>query len=203
MIKFLIIFAAAVSAALFWGGCRATENTGFSRAVALPALRVEPPDPATGKLYRSDSFLRRFRTARPVSSDDTAVEPVLSEPELAAGGEMEFKPLEPAAGDLTDRADGGNTLLLAVELDTADELKELTLFAGSTGNLKVWLNGTLLHSYGRGPRKLVFCEDEIPGVTLAAGKNLVVVRSEAPSGGLPWQFRLSLADASGRPLRLL
>lgn len=85
----------------------------------------------------------------------------------------------------------------AVESPVA--LDNLRLCVGSSGHVKVWLNGRLVHTYA-GAERLADWDQDVVGnkINLREGVNHILLKTTpAPTG---WEFFLRLTDRNGLPL---
>ena len=80
-------------------------------------------------------------------------------------------------------------------------LANLTLYTGSSGYIKIWINHELIHTYDRGKRKGKWDQDVIKNIKLRKGYNLIVVKSIAMEKD--WNFYLRLADAKNMPMKFI
>lgn len=78
---------------------------------------------------------------------------------------------------------------------------DLTLYTGSNGYIKVWVNHQLVHAYDHSKRKGKWDQDVIKGIKLRKGYNLIVVKCVAVEKD--WSFYLRLADADNQPLKFI
>lgn len=82
--------------------------------------------------------------------------------------------------------------------DSPDEIRNVTLRFGSDDAAKVWLNGAPIHSVSR-VRGVNLDEDEIPGLTLKRGRNVLVIKVAQGVGG--WGLAARFEKADGTSLR--
>ena len=75
------------------------------------------------------------------------------------------------------------------------ETKNATLLFGSDDAAKVWLNGEVVHTVTR-VRGVSLDEDEIRGLTLKPGRNVLVVKVAQGVGGWGLSARFELPDGS-------
>jgi hypothetical protein len=80
-------------------------------------------------------------------------------------------------------------------------LSSLTLYTGSSGYIKVWINHQLVHAYDHTKRKGEWDQDVIKNIKLRKGYNLIVVKCVAIEKD--WNFYLRLADAKNLPLKFI
>ena len=81
------------------------------------------------------------------------------------------------------------------------EMNNLILYSGSDDYIKIWINGTLVHTYNHKGRPGKWDQDVIQGIKLRQGLNLVVVKSINLVGS--WLFFFRLADQDGSPLEFV
>ncbi len=86
-------------------------------------------------------------------------------------------------------------------LRSAEALSNLTLYTGSSGYIKVWINYQLVHAYDHTKRQGKWDQDAVRNIKLKKGYNLIVVKCVALESS--WNFYLRLADASNSPLKFL
>ncbi|MFA6715825.1 MAG: hypothetical protein WC082_13420 [Victivallales bacterium] len=86
-------------------------------------------------------------------------------------------------------------------LECNEDISKLTLYAGGSGYLKIWINHQLVHAYDHLRREGKWDQDVIKDITLKKGYNLIVVKSVAVENS--WNFFLRLADADNRPLKFI
>lgn len=86
-------------------------------------------------------------------------------------------------------------------LDCKEELSNLTLYTGSSGYIKIWINHQLIHVYDQSKRKGKWDQDAIKNIKLQKGYNLVVVKSVALEKD--WNFYLRFADAKNLPIKFI
>ena len=79
-----------------------------------------------------------------------------------------------------------------------EDIEDVVLLAGSDDYVKVWINGTLVHSYMEARRSATADEDRVEGITLRKGVNRVVVK--CVDVVLGWQFYLRFTDSDGKPI---
>lgn len=79
------------------------------------------------------------------------------------------------------------------------DMSNLTLYTGSSGYIKVWLNHQLVHAFDHNKRKGKWDQDVIKNVKLHKGYNLVVIKSVAVDND--WNFYLRLADNENLPMK--
>ena len=79
-------------------------------------------------------------------------------------------------------------------------LNNLVLLAGSSDNIKIWLNHKLVHTYDLGPRKTELDQDSVRGIKLNAGYNLIVVKT-INTGSDDWDFILRFATSDNSLLK--
>ena len=80
-------------------------------------------------------------------------------------------------------------------------LANLTLYAGSSGYIKVWINHQLVHAYDHVKRKGKWDQDVIKNIKMRKGYNLIVVKCVALEKD--WSFYLRFADAENIPLKFI
>ncbi len=80
-------------------------------------------------------------------------------------------------------------------------VKNLTLYTGSSGFIKIWINGKLEQTYNRNDRDGKFDQDAVKGIALKKGVNLIVVKTLCFKS--PWRFFLRFADDKGMPLSII
>ena len=86
-------------------------------------------------------------------------------------------------------------------LSCKEALSNLTLYTGSSGYIKVWINHQLVHAYDHLKRKGKWDQDVIKNIKLRKGYNLIVVKCVAVEKD--WNFYLRLADAKNLPLTFI
>ena len=86
-------------------------------------------------------------------------------------------------------------------LDCKEEFSKLTLYAGSSGYIKIWINHQLVHAYDHIKRKGKWDQDVIKNIKLQKGYNLVVVKCVALEKD--WNFYLRFADAKNLPIKFI
>ncbi|MDD5727902.1 MAG: hypothetical protein PHV59_04975, partial [Victivallales bacterium] len=86
-------------------------------------------------------------------------------------------------------------------LQCSETLSQLTLYTGSSGYIKVWLNHQLVHTYDHNEREGKWDQDIIKNIKLRKGYNLLVVKCVATAED--WCFYLRLADADNMPLKFI
>jgi hypothetical protein len=86
-------------------------------------------------------------------------------------------------------------------LDSKEELSNLTLYTGSSGYIKIWVNHQLVHAYDHIKRKGKWDQDVIKNIKLQKGYNLIVVKSVALEKD--WNFYLRFADAKNLPIKFI
>ncbi|MDD5697045.1 MAG: hypothetical protein PHH77_00360 [Victivallaceae bacterium] len=159
-------------------------------------------------------------TYLPERLDDNRIKSVLHD-ELVAG-EKKLTGSEPAAAplkwELARFESSGNPgeinlreffrdqrrylIAYAVTYLHSDEaLEHLTLYTGSSGYIKVWINHQLVHAYDQLKRQGKWDQDVIRNVRLKKGYNLIVVKSVALEN--KWNFYLRLADPANLPLQFI
>ncbi len=77
----------------------------------------------------------------------------------------------------------------------------LTLYTGSSGYIKVWINHKLVHAYDHVRRKGKWDQDIIKNIKLRKGYNLIVIKCVALEK--KWSFYLRLADVKNLPLKFV
>ena len=82
-----------------------------------------------------------------------------------------------------------------------EAIKNLTLYTGSSGFIKIWINGKLEQTFNRNDRDGQFDQDAVKGVALKKGVNLIVVKTLCFKS--PWRFFLRFADDKGMPLSII
>lgn len=87
---------------------------------------------------------------------------------------------------------------LTANVFSPEAAKGLRMFLGSDDYIRVWINGEEVHSYNERTRNATQDDDEVDGVSLRKGWNLVAVKLVNIKGG--WEFFLRFADKDGRPL---
>ena len=97
--------------------------------------------------------------------------------------------------------DDNLTAYAVTYLDCKKELSNLTLYTGSSGYIKVWINHQLVHAYDYLKRKGKWDQDVIKNVKLRKGYNLIVVKCVALEKD--WNFYLRFADAKNSPLKFV
>ena len=118
----------------------------------------------------------------------------------AGGSEVKWKRVQ-ATGDQLDfqRAFGGetnNAVAYAVAyFDSPTEVRNATLHFGSDDAARVWLNGRQVWTVNR-VRGVNLDEDEVPGLTLKAGRNVLVVKVAQGVGGWGVAARFEKADGT-------
>jgi len=86
-------------------------------------------------------------------------------------------------------------------LECAKELPNLTLYTGSSGYIKVWINHQLVHTYDYVKREGKWDQDVIKNIKLRKAYNLIVVKCVALEKD--WNFYLRFADAKNIPLKFV
>ncbi len=86
-------------------------------------------------------------------------------------------------------------------LNCQKELSNLTLYAGSSGYIKIWINHQLVHAYDHSKRKGKWDQDVIKNIKLQKAYNLVVVKCVAIEKD--WNFYLRFADAKNLPIKFI
>jgi len=86
-------------------------------------------------------------------------------------------------------------------LDCKNELSNLTLYTGSSGYIKVWINHQLVHAYDHIKRQGKWDQDVIHNIKLRKGYNLIVIKCVALEKN--WNFYLRLADANNLSLKFI
>ena len=86
-------------------------------------------------------------------------------------------------------------------LSCKEELSNLTLYTGSSGYIKVWINHQLVHAYDHVKRKGKWDQDVIKNIKLRKGYNLIVVKCVAIEND--WNFYLRLADSKNLPMKFI
>lgn len=86
-------------------------------------------------------------------------------------------------------------------LDCKEELSNLTLYTGSSGYIKIWINHQLIHTYDHSKRKGKWDQDVIKNIKLQKGYNLIVVKCVALEND--WNFYLRFADAKNLPIKFI
>ena len=81
------------------------------------------------------------------------------------------------------------------------ELSKLSLYMGSSGYIKVWINHQLVHVYDQDKRRGKWDQDIIKNIKLRKGYNLIVVKCLALE--TDWSFYLRLADDKNLPLKFI
>ncbi len=82
--------------------------------------------------------------------------------------------------------------------DAPTDLTDVVLRFGSDDAARVWLNGALVHTVNR-VRGLILDDDEVPGLTLKRGRNVLVVKVAQGIGG--WGLAARFEKADGTVLR--
>ena len=98
-------------------------------------------------------------------------------------------------------AKGPATAYAATSLFCPVGMKNLTLKTGSSGYIKIWINGKLVQTFNRSERAGKFDQDSSSGINLHRGMNYIVVKTLCFKA--PWQFYLRFADAKGMPISVL
>lgn len=113
--------------------------------------------------------------------------------------------VNPLGGVDLERATGASgdySAIYAVAcIYTDHEMNNLMLYSGSDDYIKIWINGTLVHTYNHKGRPGKWDQDVIQGIKLRQGLNLVVVKSINLVGS--WLFFFRLADQDGSPLEFV
>ena len=86
-------------------------------------------------------------------------------------------------------------------LSCKESLSGLTLYTGSSGYIKIWINHQLVHAYDHIKRRGKWDQDVIKNIKLRKGYNLIVVKCVAVEKD--WNFYLRLADAQNLPLKFI
>ena len=86
-------------------------------------------------------------------------------------------------------------------LNSKEEFANLTLYTGSNGYIKIWINHQLVHAYDHSKRIGKWDQDVIKNIKLQKGYNLIVVKCVALEKD--WNFYLRLADANNLPLKFI
>jgi len=82
-------------------------------------------------------------------------------------------------------------------LECPQAAADAKLYVGSDDYMKVWVNGRLVHTYGKERRAGERDQDVVGGVALQKGPNRIVVK--CVDVVLGWNFYFRLTDAQGRP----
>jgi hypothetical protein len=91
-----------------------------------------------------------------------------------------------------------NSVGYAVAYLVADaDQRELTLLLGSDDQVKVYLNGKLIHTHDEG-RPLEKDEDRIPGLTLRKGRNVLILKIVNEEED--WAGSARFVDEHGKPI---
>ncbi len=78
--------------------------------------------------------------------------------------------------------------------------ENLILYTGSDDFIKVWINGKLVHAYNRESREGKWDQDNIKGIKLKKGYNLVVVKCLDLEDN--WNFYFRLATRKDLPIKI-
>ena len=84
-------------------------------------------------------------------------------------------------------------------LQCPQKMPHLTLYTGSSGYIKVWINHQLVHTYDHNSRKGKWDQDVIQNIELRKGYNQIVVKCVSTSKD--WNFYFRLADAQNLPMK--
>lgn len=91
-----------------------------------------------------------------------------------------------------------NAVVYAVAyLDSKMDLHNVTLLMGSDDGARVWLNGKLISTVSK-LRGVTIDEDVIEGLTLKAGRNVLVVKVGQGTGGWGLTARIETPDAASK-----
>ena len=134
--------------------------------------------------------------------DESGLKPKLGDKVDLAGKEMTWKLAEAKEGVLDfNELNGGTTeqsVAYAVSYIMADQDHDgVTLKVGSDDQVRVYLNGKLVHSIDEA-RALEKDEDTIAGLTLKKGRNVVVLK--VVNEGEDWQGSVRVLDKEGAPI---
>ncbi len=174
------------------------------------------PEPATGRFIRPDSYLRRWLAIPiPVSEEErdpaallrreflpeehaldgsTPIGPEIWRPFRFSGSSL-------TSGNLAELFPAARVVYLTARLDSSRDWEKIKLYVSGAGCLlKVWINGELVCFYDR-PVRALSEQEEISGVKLGLGWNLIVVKCVRT--GEAWRFRLRFTDPDDLPLRLV
>jgi hypothetical protein len=78
------------------------------------------------------------------------------------------------------------------------EMSGLTLHCGSSDFIKIWINGSLAHTFDKEKRPSDIDQDTVGGIKLKKGANTVLVKTLVTSG--PWSFYFRISTANDTPL---
>lgn len=181
---------------------------------------VVPPGPDADPFLTEEHFVMRWRVLGPFAfgaDDFGGGDQQAAADELFVADEAGLTGAEPAPeGTYWHEADfQGNVQAGQVDLDALYDslehaaayavaylecptaMEDLTLWTGSDDYIKVWINGALVHSYGKERRGSDWDQDEVPGISLKQGYNRVVVKCVDVVGG--WDFYFRLEDVDQNP----
>ena len=86
-------------------------------------------------------------------------------------------------------------------LQCPTKMSRLTLYTGSSGYIKVWINHQLVHTYDHNSRAGKWDQDVIKNIELRKGYNLVIVK--CVSTAEKWDFYFRLADSQNLPMKFI
>jgi hypothetical protein len=86
-------------------------------------------------------------------------------------------------------------------LQCSKKMSHLTLYTGSSGYIKVWINHQLVHTYDHNYRQGKWDQDVIQNIELRKGYNQIVVK--CVSTAEDWNFYFRLADAQNLPMKFI
>jgi hypothetical protein len=142
--------------------------------------------------------------AREILPNEAGLQPTDGQSVTVAGKTLKWQPVK-IADDALDfhKVFFGNqnnvVAYAAVYVDSPAGMRNVTLLLGSDDAAKVWLNGREVWSVNR-IRGVSLDEDMVPGLTLKAGRNLLLVKVAQGIGGWGLAVRFELPD--GKILRI-
>jgi hypothetical protein len=113
-------------------------------------------------------------------------------------------PASPGEINLRDFFKNENKYLIAYAvtyLKCEERLTGVSLYTGSSGYVKVWINHQLVHAYDHMDRVGKWDQDVIKNIELNKGYNLIVVKCVAIDKG--WNFYLRFADTGNQPMKFI
>ncbi len=197
---------------------------GKSRPVkkAYNISRVILPTAGSSRFLAPDNFVRRWVISQPFPLKNYALKQPLTSSVIhyqftedekdITGKDKNFQPLKLAA-----KADIGQPGKISIDklfphirysafyavayLESPKPSSRLILYTGSSGYIKIWLNGRLVHTYNRRNRIGRRDQDVIRNIQLQRGRNRVVVKMIILNH--PGDFYFRLGTANGLPLRFV
>ena len=186
-------------------------------------VKVKVPASGEGAFLTSKSFVTRWNILGPISAvdgdvHDTASDPLHAEyiqgektvdgsrgaPDGASWNVKIFNSSNPPGvidfNEVFKDDKAFSAYYATACLDCPDDVEGASLLVASTIPVKIWLNGTLVHTYDKGAREMQLDQDEIEGIYLKKGYNRLVVKCVASKDIPSRKFMLRFATPSGAPI---